>query len=48
MQIDECPAIRGGRLHVERCDAGGLAERFGTPLYVVDGTVVGLVQRPRR
>ena len=35
MQIDECLAIRDGRLHVEGCDAGELADRFGTPLYVV-------------
>jgi diaminopimelate decarboxylase len=35
MQIDECLAVRDGRLHVEGCDAGELADRFGTPLYVV-------------
>jgi diaminopimelate decarboxylase len=35
MQIDECLAIRDGRLHVEGCDAGELADRFGTPVYVV-------------
>jgi diaminopimelate decarboxylase len=35
MQIDECLAVRDGRLHVEGCDACELADRFGTPLYVV-------------
>ena len=28
-------AVRDGRLAVEACDAHGLADRFGTPLYVV-------------
>ena len=28
-------AVRAGRLSVEGCDANELAERFGTPVYVV-------------
>jgi diaminopimelate decarboxylase len=35
MQIDDCLALRAGRLQIERCDAAELADRFGTPLYVV-------------
>jgi diaminopimelate decarboxylase len=35
MQIDDCLSVRDGRLRIEGCDAGALAERFGTPLYVV-------------
>ncbi len=35
MQLDECLSVRDGRLQIEGCDAGALAERFGTPLYVV-------------
>jgi diaminopimelate decarboxylase len=34
-RIDECLSVRDGRLLIERCDACELAERFGTPLYVV-------------
>ncbi|HEY1419609.1 MAG TPA: hypothetical protein VGG90_02745 [Candidatus Dormibacteraeota bacterium] len=33
--IDECLSVRGGRLTIEDCDAASLAERFGTPLYVI-------------
>jgi diaminopimelate decarboxylase len=33
-RIDECLSIREGHLFVEECDAVGLAERFGTPIYV--------------
>jgi diaminopimelate decarboxylase len=33
--IDECLSVRGDRLLVEECDAYELAERFGTPIYVV-------------
>jgi diaminopimelate decarboxylase len=33
--IDECLSVRGARLLVEGCDAYELAERFGTPVYVV-------------
>lgn len=32
---DECLSVQGGRLTMEGCDLGELAERFGTPLYVV-------------
>jgi diaminopimelate decarboxylase len=35
VRIDECLSVRGDRLLIEECDAGELAERFGTPLYVV-------------
>jgi diaminopimelate decarboxylase len=35
MQLDECLSVGDGRLFVEGCDAGALADRFGTPLYVV-------------
>jgi diaminopimelate decarboxylase len=35
MQIDDCLSVRDGRLRIEACDVGSLAERFGTPLYVV-------------
>jgi diaminopimelate decarboxylase len=34
-RIDECLSVRGDRLFVEECDACELAERFGTPLYVI-------------
>jgi diaminopimelate decarboxylase len=33
--IDDCLSIRKGVLFVEGCDATKLAERFGTPLYVM-------------
>ena len=33
--IDECLSVADGRLQIEGCDAGGLAERFGTPLSVI-------------
>jgi len=33
-----CLSLRGGRLFFEECAVGGLAERFGTPLYVVSET----------
>jgi hypothetical protein len=33
-----CLSLRGGRLFVEECEARVLAERFGTPLYVVSET----------
>ncbi len=33
--IDECLSVRGDRLLVEECDAYELAERFGSPIYVV-------------
>ena len=33
--IDDCLSIRDGVLFVEGCDSTSLAERFGTPLYVV-------------
>jgi len=35
VRIDECLSVRGDRLFIEQCDVGELAERFGTPLYVV-------------
>ncbi|HTU30415.1 MAG TPA: hypothetical protein VMF07_13615 [Solirubrobacteraceae bacterium] len=34
-RIDECLSVRGDRLFVEDCDLSELAERFGTPIYVV-------------
>ena len=34
-QLDECLSVRDGALHVEGCAAQALAERFGTPLYVI-------------
>ena len=34
-RIDACLSVHGDRLLVEGCDATELAERFGTPLYVV-------------
>lgn len=34
-RLDECLSIRGGRLFVEGSDAAELAQRFGTPLYVI-------------
>jgi diaminopimelate decarboxylase len=33
--IDDCLSVRAGRLWIEGCDAVELAERFGTPIYVV-------------
>ena len=33
--IDDCLSIRDGVLFIEGCDTTSLAERFGTPLYVV-------------
>ena len=33
-------AVRDGRLAVEGCDAHGLADRFGTPLYVVSAATL--------
>src|SRR6267143_1814299 len=32
---DDCLSVRGGVLFIEGCDAPSLAERFGTPLYVM-------------
>ena len=37
---DEPIGVRDGRLTVEACDARGLAEQFGTPLYVVSATML--------
>jgi len=34
-RIDDCLSVRGDRLLIEDCDACELAERFGTPLFVV-------------
>lgn len=34
-RIDEVLTVRGGRLHVEDVDCVSLAERFGTPVYVL-------------
>ena len=34
-QLDECLSVRDGALYIEGCEAEALAERFGTPLYVV-------------
>jgi diaminopimelate decarboxylase len=34
-QLDDCLSVRDGALYVEECAAGELAERFGTPLYVI-------------
>jgi diaminopimelate decarboxylase len=34
-QLDECLSVRDGALYIEDCAAETLAERFGTPLYVV-------------
>jgi diaminopimelate decarboxylase len=34
-RIDDCLSVRDGHLFVEDCDAVALAERFGTPLFVV-------------
>src|ERR1700761_911124 len=34
-RMDDCLSIRDGRLFIEECDAHELAERFGTPVYVV-------------
>lgn len=33
--IDACLSTREGRLFIEECDATELAQRFGTPVYVV-------------
>ena len=33
--IDDCLSIRGSVLFIEGCDSTSLAERYGTPLYVV-------------
>jgi diaminopimelate decarboxylase len=35
VQIDECLSVRGERLFIEECDTYELAQRFGTPIYVV-------------
>ena len=32
---DDCLSIRDGRLWIEEVELGELAERFGTPVYVV-------------
>jgi diaminopimelate decarboxylase len=34
-RLDDCLSIRDGALYVEECAAEKLAERFGTPLYVI-------------
>lgn len=34
-QLDECLSVRGDHLWIEGCDTVELAERFGTPIYVV-------------
>ena len=34
-RIDESLSIRNGHLFIEECDTVSLAERFGTPLYVI-------------
>lgn len=34
-QISESLSIRDGRLWIEGCDVGNLAEQFGTPLFVI-------------
>ena len=34
-RLDECLSLRDGALFVEECQAQELAERFGTPLYVI-------------
>jgi diaminopimelate decarboxylase len=34
-RLDDCLSLRDGALFVEGCSAKSLAERFGTPLYVV-------------
>ena len=34
-RIDECLSVRDGHLFIEGCDAIGLVERFGSPMYVV-------------
>jgi diaminopimelate decarboxylase len=34
-RIDDCLSVHGGHLWIEGCDAVDLAERFGTPIYVV-------------
>jgi diaminopimelate decarboxylase len=36
--IDGCLSERGGHLYVEECDTVELAERFGTPLFVLSET----------
>jgi diaminopimelate decarboxylase len=35
VSFDECLSIREGRLFIEECDAHELAQRFGTPVYVM-------------
>jgi diaminopimelate decarboxylase len=34
-RIDDCLSVRDGHLWIEGCDAVELADRFGTPVYVV-------------
>jgi diaminopimelate decarboxylase len=34
-RIDDCLSVAAGRLQIEDCDVGALAERFGTPLSVI-------------
>ena len=34
-RIDDCLTARDGRLFVEECDSTALADRFGTPLFVI-------------
>jgi diaminopimelate decarboxylase len=34
-------SIRGDRLFIDDCDTVGLAEQFGTPLYVVSESATG-------
>lgn len=34
-RIDECLSVRDGHLWIDGCDSVELAERFGTPIYVV-------------
>lgn len=34
-RLDDCLSIRDGALYIEECEAAELAQRFGTPLYVV-------------
>jgi diaminopimelate decarboxylase len=35
VSLDQCLSIREGRLFIEDCDAHELAQRFGTPVYVM-------------
>ena len=37
-RIDDCLTTRDGRLFIEECDTVELAERFGTPLFVLSET----------